>query len=672
MLTPDGHAAGKIDKIMLLSMWAHARASELQTQSPVNAPRMIYAGIGKPTYSLNEKTRRFLADFWTSHSGAAISYGHPQGDADARRVMAEAMTRWYNVKIDSRDILFTVGGVGALRTIFSALHAQFVDEPNFRVITPFPYYPLYADSDLKLHPVPVMKELGYRLTAEGLEKSILSAQNLAKEDHGFPRVLLICDPNNPLGSVLGVDELIKIAHVLRKHPGLLIILDEAYAEIILDGSKHISLLTVAPDLKNRVVALRSATKGLSAAGERMAISMVFDKDLMSSLLHYSIRSYGHAPRSLQKAYAQTMLDFGSNERAKLGNFYKKNVEFVFNRLIELGAAMPDPHYQVQGTFYVLADLGDIIGAPLPESTYKALHKRGKISSDEDLAYYLLFEEAMMIAPGSYFGLTSSKGYMRITCSAEDLGELKILMNRLERQLIKARLTKQEELTQKIQNMLPLLGKINKNQYDETILIVNKLMKATERSCLELLQYNKLLKSLLIDIKKSINQSSDAEQAKAVTLIQALYRANRAKQIKKQIMSNQNKAWSGFIDQISPNKGKIRSYLQQLSAAERLELIPWKEHLKNSEEPYSWSFFLEALADPNVPVIVAFLLTVVATALLVHVLGAASIGAASLAAVATAGVGLGLIGLGLFSSKIKEFLQLDQSEERERSGIFQGG
>lgn len=159
--------------------------------------------------------------------------------------------------------------------------------------------------------------------------------------------------------MLGEKELKKIAKVLRAYPELTIILDEAYAEMVLDGTQHVSLLKVAPDLKKRIILMRSATKGLSAAGERMAVTMAFNNQLMNSILQHSIRTYGHAPRSLQIAYAETMKNFNDEDRIKLNNFYREKVDYVKKRLADMGAAMPDPEYQVTSTFYILGDLSEL-------------------------------------------------------------------------------------------------------------------------------------------------------------------------------------------------------------------------------------------------------------------------------------------------------------------------
>jgi len=230
--------------------------------------------------------------------------------------------------------------------------------------------------------------------------------------------------------VIGENELKRIAQVLRNHPELTIILDEAYAEMVLDGTKHVSLLTVAPDLKERIIVMRSATKGLSAAGERMAIALVFNPDIMSSILDPNILSTGHAARSLQMAYAKTMNNFTDANRIEINNFYRQKVDFVSRRLHEMGAAMPDKQYQVKGTFYVLADFSELQGEPLAQRAAEALEKKGKINTDEDIAYTLLFTDSIMISPSSYYGVEKHRGYLRITCSA-DLDKLQDLMDRLE-------------------------------------------------------------------------------------------------------------------------------------------------------------------------------------------------------------------------------------------------
>lgn len=504
MKTPEGYSADNIEKVMLFSMWGEHLKSQC-SESCLKEHPLITASIGKPTMPMHPEICKSMKKYWTQsseRSDAAITYGHPQGDLDARQKMAQALSRWYETEIKASNILYTVGGAAAIHVIFETLRSIFKNHPNFRILTPNPYYSLYANNHNHLHCIPVMDNVGYQLTADVLEKSLDEAHKLAALDKCEPKVLLLCEPNNPLGTVLGKNEATKIASILRQYPELIIVLDEAYAEMQLDGKKHLSLLTIAPDLKNRMIILRSATKALSAAGERMAILMAFDPALMTRLLEKNILLYGHAPRSAQAAYAAAMLKFNANDRQKIVDFYKPRVDYVARRLLEMGAAMPNPLYEVKATFYVLANLEDLFHADLSESCKTILEKKGKITSDEDLAYSLLFEDLIMIAPLSYFGVPKEKGYMRITCS-DDLNTLKNLMDRIEKRLTASR----KNIKVKLENHLNTLLKNMDPEYGADLkkMLFEKSEQLQVSQCL-------ILKSHISQLQLLIEQAMDALQS----------------------------------------------------------------------------------------------------------------------------------------------------------------
>ncbi|HLF66350.1 MAG TPA: pyridoxal phosphate-dependent aminotransferase, partial [Gammaproteobacteria bacterium] len=107
-------------------------------------------------------------------------------------------------------------------------------------------------------------------------------------------------------------------------------------------------------------------------------------------------------------------------------FYRPQVIYALRRLQAMGAHLPDPAYQVEGSFYVMAKLQALIGTPMSikaKSAFTDPHE--VIQTDEDLVYSLLFDDKIMLAPGSYFGLDPTMGYVRITCSMgeRDLGRI---------------------------------------------------------------------------------------------------------------------------------------------------------------------------------------------------------------------------------------------------------
>lgn len=507
MLTPNGQSAKKIEKVMLLAMWANSLREERDRKQ---TDKMIFAGMGKPTYPINRQTIASYLSYWNKlddlsslnadqlEESSAIDYGDPRGDQEPRALMAERMSLWYEAEIKPEHVLFTVGGIGALRVIFETLNTHYQEIPHYRIITPFPHYSAYSNNpNHRLHPVDVMKESGYKLTAKAVEASINEAYLLAEKDYGLPKALLICNPSNPLGTIIDEEELIKIADVLRNYPDLHIIFDEAYTEM--SYLEMPSFLKCAPDLKERVVIMRSATKALSAAGERMAVLLVFEPTLMNEMLNKNISYFIHAPRSAQIAYAETMMHFDREEQKKLATFYKIKVDYVIQRLLAMGAAMPDPLYHVEATFYALADFSDLFGIELPLDAARALQRTGRVTSDEELAYYLLFEDSLMIAPLSYFGLSDKSGYMRITCSANEK-ELNEMMDRLELRLFKARKSKQMRLMRTINQTLATLKKENHSLYKTTITNI-ELITQGEDNCLTLKIKNQALNKLQSNLNK---------------------------------------------------------------------------------------------------------------------------------------------------------------------------
>lgn len=499
MLTPSGQCALQIEKVMLLAIWAHALNDELQKSQ--SSKKLIFAGIGKPTYPINLHTISAYLSYWkkidtlakkwhldpeASQESAAVDYGDPHGDFEPRSIMADVMTSWYDLEVKPEHILFTVGGVAALRVIFETLNTRYSDIIGYRIITPFPHYSAYSNNQHRLHPIEVMHTPGYKLTATEVEKSIKEAYELAEADHGWPKAILICNPSNPLGNFVDKEELTQIAAILRRYPDLHIIFDEAYVEMCFDEMP--SFLKIAPDLKNRTVIMRSATKALSAAGERMAMLIVFDQKLMTEILNKNISYFVHAPRSSQMVYAQTMANFDAKEHTKLTEYYKKKVEYVTGRLQAMGATMPDPTHKVEATFYALGDFSDLFGLELPADASRVLQRAGKITTDEELAYYLLFTDSVMLAPLSYFGLSANHGFLRITCSGND-EELHELMDRLESRLLEARKNMYHSLLKEVTQELIEIKKIDHPLYET---LSQKITKPEQDNCFSFKEKNLVL------------------------------------------------------------------------------------------------------------------------------------------------------------------------------------
>lgn len=593
--TPTGQLAGQIDRVMLLALW-----SNVLQNHPIAPRNIIAAGMGKPTFPLHPdlltvvideaqcirdkalRARAFLESdalrpeqirIALGKQNAVIGYDNPQGKLNARIEAAKALSIWYKTDITADNILFTTGGAGALFDIFTWLNHK---NPDGYIVTPFPFYSLYSTINYgmnRLHPVHVMREKGYKLTANALSASIAKAKEKGRTINAF----LFCDPNNPLGTVVSKEGWAKIAAVLKTVPDVPIIFDGAYAEMVFNPNNRTSLLEVADsEIKNRIILLRSGTKALSVPGLRMALAIVFDPQIMARLIQTNIDTSGHPATLIQDAFAKMLALL--NEPSETNHFikhYAPQVEWVYKKLRDIGAALPDLSYKPDGTFYIVGDFSDLLGTELHKEAWVAVGEKSFIMTDEDLCYDLLFRNNVMIAPMSYYGLNGhTQAYMRITCSGGD-DELKALMDILGERLLQARQSKISAVGQRI---MALLGQLQNIPAADKISIVTEeelksILETKYNDALSAKEALEKLKSLELNLKEQLVNDPILLENNAAQRIQSAYNLYTTRKL----LSSE---WKNFVNQEYP---RSKNRLQNLSSVERIDYFEkgWKEHLNNT-------------------------------------------------------------------------------------------
>ncbi len=152
----------------------------------------------------------------------------------------------------------TVTG-GSNMALFKALTATL--NPGEEVILIEPYYMNYSVllDYVGAHrvPVPLVEDEGYRLDAEALKRAVSSRT----------KMILLCNPNNPTGTVYTEAELEAVADAAVDHD-LLVVTDECYNELIWDGGKHHSISALR-GMKGRTIVCLSFSKTFSMTGWRL-------------------------------------------------------------------------------------------------------------------------------------------------------------------------------------------------------------------------------------------------------------------------------------------------------------------------------------------------------------------------------------------------------------------
>lgn len=160
----------------------------------------------------------------------------------------------------AQDVFVTTGASEAVDVCLTALLNS-----GENVLTPSPDYPLYSAVLCKTGAEPntyfLNEEDGWQPDVDDIRKKI----------NPRTRAIVLINPNNPTGSLCTRKMLEQIADLARQH-NLLIIADEIYDKLILDGSQHISLAAVAPDVP--VVTLGGLSKNYLAPGWRVGWGIV--------------------------------------------------------------------------------------------------------------------------------------------------------------------------------------------------------------------------------------------------------------------------------------------------------------------------------------------------------------------------------------------------------------
>lgn len=113
----------------------------------------------------------------------------------------------------------------------------------------------------------------WRMDYEDMEKKI-------RENH--IRLVIFCSPHNPTGRVWEKEELVRAMDIFRQND-CVVVSDEIWSDLTLQGYRHIPTQSVSEDAKNRTIALYSPSKTFNLAGLIGSYHIVYQADLRKRL-----------------------------------------------------------------------------------------------------------------------------------------------------------------------------------------------------------------------------------------------------------------------------------------------------------------------------------------------------------------------------------------------------
>ncbi len=362
-----------------------ARAKELQAQGhPV-----ISLTVGEPdwpTFSIPAQAGiEAIQKNITKYTAA-------NGTVELRKAIAEKYKRDLGITYTANEV--TVGS-GAKFIIFAAL-AMILD-PGDEVILHSPYWVSYPTMVELAGGIPKIvfcdEKENFKMTADQLEKAI------TPNTKGF----LFCSPSNPTGLMYTKEELKAFAEVLRKYPRIVILSDDIYNSLVLDDSGIApNLLHVAPDLKDRLVAINGGSKAYSMTGWRIGWA-AGPQRLIKAMGDYQSQTTGAASSIAQHAVLAALNSCEPDIKNVLKILNKRKVAAMeeFKKIPQLKISNPD------GAFYLWINIKSFLG-----KTYKSQ----KIETDKDFAEILLTQFYVATVPGLECG---NNGYLRISFATNE-------------------------------------------------------------------------------------------------------------------------------------------------------------------------------------------------------------------------------------------------------------
>lgn len=299
-----------------------------------------------------------------------------------------------------------VVSTGAKQALCNAILA--IINPGDEVIVPAPYWVSYVEMVKLAEGKNVIVEAGieqnFKITPAQLEAAITPKT----------RMLVLCSPSNPTGSVYSHDELQALAKVLERYPNVLVLADEIYEHINYVGA-HQSMAQF-PELEGRVIIINGVSKAYAMTGWRigfLAAPLWIAKACSKLQGQYTSGASSIAQKAAVAAFSGDQSCVEEMRKA-----FERRCDLIFGLVSEIpGMKVNKP----DGAFYLFPDVSSYFGKS---------YDKYKIETSSDLAMYLLEVAHVASVAGDAFG---SPLCLRFSYATSD-DKLVEAMNRVRRAL----------------------------------------------------------------------------------------------------------------------------------------------------------------------------------------------------------------------------------------------
>lgn len=374
------------NRVLNLAPSATLAMSQKSQELRAQGVDVINLSVGEPDFNTPDHIKQAAKEAIDNNF---TRYTPVPGYLSLRQAIVDNIAKTEGVVYDPSQIIV---GNGAKQELANVILATI--NPGDEVIIPTPAWVSYVEM-VKLAEgtsvlVPAGIEQDFKITPEQLSAAITPRT----------RMVLICSPSNPTGSVYTKEELEELVKVLAKHPQIIVLADEIYRHINYTGS-FTSMGTFA-ELSDRTVVINGVSKAYAMTGWRIgfcACPAPIAKAVSKLQSQYTSGASSIAQKAAEAAYT------GPQDCVEE---MRKAFERRRDLVVELASKIPGLKVnKPQGAFYLFPEVTAYFGKR---------HGEKVINDANDLALYLLEEAHVATVAGDAFCLP---GYIRLSYATSD-------------------------------------------------------------------------------------------------------------------------------------------------------------------------------------------------------------------------------------------------------------
>lgn len=361
------------DRLNRLAPSATLAMSQKSTEMKAKGVDVINMSVGEPDFMtpepIKEAGKKAIDDNFSKYSPVS---GYPA----LRNAISKKLKAENGLDYAASEIIVGTGGKQGVCNAIMALV-----NPGDEVIIPAPYWVSYPQMVKLAGGNPVIISAGieqdFKITAAQLEASITPKT----------KMIILCSPSNPTGSVYTKAELDELAKVVISHEDVFVLSDEIYEHINYIG-KHASI-AACPNMKERTIICNGVSKAYAMTGWRLG--WVAAPEWIVKGLNKLQGQYTSGTSSVSQMAALAAYE-GTQQCVE---DFRKTFQRRRDLIVNLAKGIPGLEVNIpQGAFYLFPKCSSFFGKSNGKYT---------INNSTDLAMYLLEEGHVATVGGDDFG-----------------------------------------------------------------------------------------------------------------------------------------------------------------------------------------------------------------------------------------------------------------------------